>query len=385
MTTQRERLDRVTLNVLGEPGLASLTELVLGVGAEQALERLRHPETCDPKTRAAAEDVAARLAGIDPAKVLERAARDGLRFVVPGDPEWPTSLDELAHVSPLHLRGGVPVGLWLRGTGSLPELTAQAVAIVGSRAATEYGAVIARDIATGVARAGFSVISGAAFGIDQAAHRGALSGGGRTVAVLACGADRYYPDAHRRLIDCIAEEGGVVVSETAPGGAPLRQRFLARNRLIAALAQGTVVVEAAVRSGALNTASWAAGLGRHVMGVPGPVTSAASEGAHQLIRARDALLVTRTDEVLEVVGPMGLFTLTEPREPARPRDSLDDVEQRVLEAVPVHAGAGLHGIARTAGLAPDRVRRVLGVLSAAGFVETSGDRWRLSGQARPSA
>lgn len=381
-TTDAERLARVSLSVLGEPGLPRLTTDVLERGPEATLESLHSRDSDDPRVREAQADVAARLAGIDPAQVLERAARDGIRFVVPGDAEWPPALDELAHVRPLHERGGLPVGLWLRGRASLTELTAQAVAVVGSRAATDYGAVLARDIAAGVARAGFTVVSGAAFGIDQAAHRGALSVEGGTVAVLACGADRHYPAAHRSLIDYVADVG-LVVSETAPGGAPMRTRFLARNRLIAALSQGTVVVEAAVRSGALNTASWAGALGRHVMAVPGPVTSAASEGAHQLIRARDALLVTRTEEVLEAVGPMGLFTLAEPRQPAQPRDLLPAGEQRVLDAVPVQVGADLHNIARTAGLAPDRVRRLLGVLRETGFVESSGDRWRLAEKALP--
>ena len=177
-------------------------------------------------------------------------------------------------------------------------------------------------------------MSGAAFGIDQAAHRGALASRGPTVAVLACGADRAYPSAHRSLIDYIADVG-LVVSEAAPGCAPTRIRFLARNRLIAALARGTVVVEAAVRSGALNTASWAAGLGRAVMGVPGPVTSAPSAGVHQLIRARDAVLVTSGEEVLEVVGPMGSYALADPREAEQPRDRLTPRERQVLDAVPL--------------------------------------------------
>src|SRR4029078_13034542 len=119
--------------------------------------------------------------------------------------------------------------------------------------------------------------------IDQAAHRGALAGGVSTVAVLACGVDRAYPAAHQRLLDHLADRGAVV-SELAPGCAPTRLRFLARNRVIAALTRGTVVVEAAVRSGALNTANWANRLHRTVMGVPGPVTSAPSQGVHQLIR-----------------------------------------------------------------------------------------------------
>lgn len=384
MTSRAERLARVTLNVLGEPGLPRLTSQVHTDGAEAALDRLRRLDSPDPATRAASEDVAARLARVDPEQVLEDAASRGIRFIVPGDPEWPSGLDDLAHTPPLHERGGPPVGLWVRGTTPLPDLVGDSVAVVGARSATDYGAGLARDIAAGAARAGYGVVSGAAFGIDQAAHRGALSVQGGTVAVLACGADRVYPEAHRRLIDYIAE-AGAVVSETAPGGAPTRIRFLARNRLIAALARGTLVVEAAVRSGALNTASWAAALGRQVMGVPGPVTSAASEGVHQLIRCRDAVLVTRTQEVLEAVGPMGMLALSEPRAPARPRDRLDEPGQRVLDAVPVSTGAGLPSIARVAGFAPDRTARILDTLHRAGLVERSGERWRLARDDDPDA
>jgi DNA processing protein len=221
------------------------------------------------------------------------------------------------------------------------------------------------------------VVSGAAFGIDQAAHRGALANRGRTVAVLACGADRAYPAAHRSLIDYIADVG-LVVSEAPPGCSPTRIRFLARNRIIAALSRGAVVVEAAVRSGALNTASWAGGLGRTVMGVPGPVTSAPSAGAHQLIRARDALLVTSGEEVLEAVGPMGTFALADPREPENVRDRLPSRERQVLDAVPLVRAVDSGSIARTAGIAHGRTKEALLALHRAGLVEHSLGRWRVS-------
>ena len=148
-----------------------------------------------------------------------------------------------------------PIGLWVRGPLRLDEL-ADSVAVVGSRSATTYGEDVARELGAGLARAGDCLVSGAAFGIDQAAHRGALAVGGPSVAVLACGVDRAYPAAHRDLIDHLAP-AGAVVSELPPGCAPLRMRFLARNRIIAALTRGTVLVEAALRSGALNTAGWA--------------------------------------------------------------------------------------------------------------------------------
>lgn len=374
-TVLEDRHARVVLSLLMEPGEIRFTRLVAQLGAVELLAQLR-AETEDPTTRAAREDVAPRMGGIDPVQVLERAAEQGIRFIAPGHPEWPPGLDDLAHGPELYQRGGVPVGLWLRGTGDLRELTEHAVAVVGSRSCTTYGAEVARELGAGLAKADYTVVSGGAFGIDQAAHRGALSVQGRTVAVLACGADRAYPEAHRSLLDYIAEAGGVVVSESAPGFAPTRIRFLARNRVIAALGRGAVVVEAAVRSGALNTASWAGGIGRQVMGVPGAVTSAPSDGVHQLIRTRDALLVTRADEVLEVVGPAGTFALAEPREAPRPRDLLGQAEQQVLDAVPVQVGAGADNIARIAGLSPQRTARILEILLDAGHVERSGDRWR---------
>jgi DNA processing protein len=371
--TEAERLARVVLSRIGEPGDPRLTDLVEQLGAETVLGSLRD-QAADPELGA---DLAERLASTDPARELERATAQGIRFVIPGDAEWPAALDDLAHAPHLHERGGVPVGLWCRGSLRLDEATEHAVAVVGSRSATTYGAEVATDIAGTLARESWAVISGAAHGIDQAAHRGALAHRGRTVAVLACGADRAYPAAHKGLIDYIADVG-LVVSEAPPGCAPTRIRFLARNRVIAALARGAVVVEAAVRSGALNTASWAGGLGRTVMGVPGPVTSAPSAGVHQLIRAKDALLVTSGEEVLEAVGPIGTFALADPREPEQVRDRLAGRERQVLDAVPVHRAADSGSIARAAGVAHGRTKEALLVLHRAGLVEHSLGRWRLT-------
>ncbi len=185
-------------------------------------------------------------------------------------------LDDLDHVEPLHGATGAPLGLWLRGVGHLAELCEQSVAIVGARDCTTYGAECASDLAADCADAGWTVISGAAYGVDGCAHRGAFLMNAPTVAVLACGADLDYPKAHGALIARIVEMG-VVISEQAPGEPPLN-RFLSRNRLIAALTQGTVVIEAAERSGSLNTLNWADQLGRTTMALPGPVTSQQSPG-----------------------------------------------------------------------------------------------------------
>ena len=162
-----------------------------------------------------------------------------------------------------------PVGLWVRGPARLDELADRSVAIVGSRASTAYGEHVAGELGHQLGERGWTVVSGGAFGIDAAAHRGALAAEAPTMAVLACGVDRPYPAAHGALFDRIAETG-LLVSEWPPGCAPLRHRFLVRNRLIAALTRGTVVVEAAARSGAQATARRARMLGRAAPGRPGP-------------------------------------------------------------------------------------------------------------------
>jgi DNA processing protein len=255
----------------------------------------------------------------------------------------------------------------------------RSVAVVGSRSATTYGLDVAKDLAVGIAEAGHGVVSGAAFGIDQAAHRGAFAGRGHTVAVLACGVDRAYPTGHRELIDHIAHVGAVV-SELRPGCSPTRVRFLSRNRLIAAITSGTVVVEAAVRSGALNTANWAMRLNRMLMAVPGPVTSAPSEGTHELIRTGGASLVTRPEHVLELVSPTGTHVTSRPRAEESPRDRLTSTEARVLEAVPLRRPAATTSIARTAGLSVDTVLEALRGLREQGWVSGDG-RWVRTGNA----
>jgi DNA processing protein len=347
--------------------------LVRDLGATAVLDGLLGQATLDDAQR----DLAQRLGSVDPVRELEQAARLGIRFVVPGDPEWPAALDDLAseaaHQSGL---GGVPMGLWLRGPLRLDQLPPM-VAVVGARSSTTYGERVAADLAGAVARAGMVVVSGAAAGIDQAAHRGALAAGGSTVAVLACGPERAYPAANRPLIDHIAATG-LVVSEVPPGSAPLRSRFLGRNRLIAALSVGTVVVEAALRSGALSSAGWALGLNRVVMGVPGPVTSVTSQGVHEKIRTGAMHLVTQGADVLELVGAAGEHLVELRRSPTRPRDRLTARDRRVLDAVPVGRPAGADSIAVAAGLALQHVQGALERLASGGWVRRTEQGWRLA-------
>ncbi|WP_244963131.1 DNA-processing protein DprA [Nocardioides dongkuii] len=375
LAPEAERLARVGLAQLTEPGDPRVAAVVAEAGAQVLYADVLR-QRADRTTRQIREDAESRLGGRDPADELADAAKAGLRFVVPGDEEWPSQLEDLAHAPALQQRGGPPLGLWVRGPVRLDTL-AGSVAVVGSRSATSYGGDAAGLIAAVVARAGCPIVSGAAYGIDQAAHRGALGGGGTTVAVLACGADRIYPEGHRDLLEHLAREGAVI-SETRPGGAPMRIRFLSRNRIIAALAAGTVLVEAAVRSGALNTANWAGRLNRPVMGVPGPITSAPSQGVHQLLRSGAATLVTSGSEVLDVVSPAGEHVVEEPRGRERSRDRLSSQDRQVLDAVPVRHGAGTHSIARAAGLAMLTVASALERLRGGGYVEKDEGGWRLA-------
>lgn len=370
-STDAERLARVTLSLIAEPGDARVLGLVRRFGAREFLDLLAHHPDLRPELGAAA----GRLAVVEPEPVLEAATRRGIRFVVPGDDEWPVRLDDLADTGVLQDRGEVPVGLWVRGPLRLDRL-ADAVAIVGSRSATTYGEHVAAGIAADLARAGRPVVSGGAFGIDHAAHRGALSTDGPTLAVLACGVDRAYPAAHRALLEHLAEHHALV-SEAPPGASPFRIRFLARNRVIAALTAGTVVVEAALRSGALNTANWAERLHRPVMGTPGALTSAASEGVHQLIRRGAATLVTGGDDVLEMVSEAGRHVVHEPRAPLDARDALSVRARQVLDALPVAAPAPVESVARVAGLAPTEVATLLDGLAGADLAERTPAGWRL--------
>jgi DNA processing protein len=209
-------------------------------------------------------------------------AAGGIRLVCPGEPGWPPQLDDLGAAR--------PYALWVRGAADLRASCEKSLAVVGARAATAYGKQAATCIAADLAGQGWAIVSGAAYGIDAAAHHGTLTAGRATVAVLACGPDVPYPRAHAGLLADIAIRGAVV-SECPPGRQPSRLRFLARNRIIAALARGTVIIEAAERSGTVATARHASDLARPLMAVPGPVTSATSAGCNVLIREKRAVCV----------------------------------------------------------------------------------------------
>jgi DNA processing protein len=310
-----------------------------------------------------------RLDQVDPVRDLAGMARCGGRVVIPGDDEWPLRLDDLAAARPLCL--------WVRGPAHLGEACARSVAVVGARTSTYYGQDLTAGIVTGCADAGFTVVSGGAYGIDGAAHRAALATEGATVAVLACGVDRFYPRGHERLLAEITERYAVV-SEVPPGSAPTRWRFLERNRLIAAMTSATVVVEAGWRSGAQNTAGHALELGRPVGACPGPVTSAMSAGCHRLLR-RGATCVCDASEVLELAGAVGEFTADEPATPAAVHDDLSPDQVQTLDFVPLRSPRSLDVISRNAALEPATARRALAHLAALGLVEQVAGRWVRTG------
>jgi DNA processing protein len=328
---------------------------------------------------------------------LRRAEQCGARLVVPEDDEWPAfplhSLtvataeepDEPRHQAPRTVALVPPVALWVRGRGRLDDLADRSVAVVGSRAATAYGEHVAGELGYQLGERGWTVVSGGAYGIDAAAHRGALAADGPTIAVLACGVDRAYPAGNGALLHRIAD-AGLLVSEWPPGAAPHQHRFLVRNRLIAGLTRGTVVVEAAARSGAMATAHRAKKLGKQVMVVPGPVTSAMSVGCHELLRDQEGVrLVARAAHVLDEVGGFGIDLADRPERRSDPRDGLSDVARRVLDACPVRIGVAPERLAAIAGCEVLEVLRVLPALELADLVQWTGTGWRLSPPPRPAA
>ncbi|MFE0460173.1 DNA-processing protein DprA [Kitasatospora sp. NPDC058965] len=369
---ERERLARAALTRLVEPGNGVIGRWLAGRSAVELLEVLhgdtRHPQLRIDRARRAA--LRQRLGELDPAADLRRLAAIGGRFLVPDDPEWPSQLTDLGERE--------PIGLWVVGTGSLRLLALRSVAVVGSRACTEYGAHVAAELAAELAERGWVVCSGAAYGIDAAAHRGALAVGGMTVGVLACGVDVEYPRGNSGLIRRIREQGQLV-SEHPPGEHPNRFRFVLRNRVLAALTRGTVVVEAAHRSGALSTARRALELNRHTMGVCGPVTSELSAGVHELIRGGGATLVTRAAEVIELIGAIGADLPPPHRAVPGARDLLAPAAARVLEAIPAgRSGAPADALARRAELPVEQALKQLYELCSLGFVQRAGAYWRIA-------
>ncbi len=299
---------RAVLGSVAEPGDGALGRVIAAVGAVGAAEALLGRTSVgrlvdavgdaggDLDEREAASGLDRWLPRLDHGafvRSLAQAARVGSRYLTPGDPCWPTGVDELgAHA---------PIGLWVRGRTDALAFGTPTIALVGARAATGYGEHVTMEASAGLVDRGFTILSGGAYGIDGMAHRAALASDGTTVAFLAGGVDRFYPLGHESLLTRIAQ-AGAVVSELPCGAAPTKWRFLQRNRLIAAASEATIVMEAGIRSGSLNTAGHAAALGRPLGAVPGPVTSPASAGCHRLLREFDAVCVVDADQMAELAG-----------------------------------------------------------------------------------
>ncbi len=360
---------------LAEPGDETAGALVTHLGAAGALAWLMDQSGCaDAGQRgdALAAGVARwspRLADLDPSGEVARLTRFGGTVLVPADPRWPRGLDDLG--------ASAPFALWVRGDPDLAGACRRSVAVVGARASTSYGEHVTGQLVSGLTDRGFTVVSGGAYGIDAAAHRSAVVHGGHTIALMAGGVDRFYPQGNHELLRRVADSGAVV-AEVPPGSTPFKQRFLARNRLIAAATAATVVVEAAWRSGALSTARRAADLLRPVGAVPGPVTSMASGGCHQLLRDGVATCVTDAAEAAELAGSLGGDAAPARAGRADHTDGLADVERVVLDALPARRSADVASLARVAGRSLPEVLGALGILESRGLVGTDGARWRRS-------
>ena len=359
----------LTLAHVVEPGDLRIGALVDELGPDEVVGRIR-----DGSVRNRDEDaLRARLSLIDVQGAREQAAAIGSRLVMRGDVEWPTQLDDLGAAR--------PYVLWVLGSPNLRLSALNSLAVIGARASTPYGEQLARDWSGQLCDLGWLVVSGGAYGIDAAAHRGALAAGGLTACVLATGIDVAYPRAHEELLARIADSG-LLISESPLGSQARRQRFLTRNRLIAALTRATVVVEAAMRSGTTSTANSAYGLNRPVLAVPGPVTSAMSAGCHHLIREQTATLASGWTDILELVTSTAVEA--EPawrddgRAHSRPTDALTEVQRRVLDAIPHSRAADQHRLLVESGVGTLDLLGALGALEMLGFVTRTDSGWRLA-------
>ena len=302
-------------------------------------------------------------ATVDPGAVEERVRKHGDRFVTPADEEYPDCLLDLPDP---------PAWLFVRGH-SLSEL-GTAVAVVGARLCSVYGRESSVSLGRQLAEAGLTVVSGAALGVDGAAHEGALAGGGHTVAVLGSGLDRPHPKTNRELIERIGIEGSVV-SEYPPGAVAQPRWFPARNRIIAGLSRGVIVVEGAARSGSLQTAEFAQeSLHRDVMAVPGPVDSPLSAAPHGLIRS-GAALIANADDVLDALGMFTLRSSTAPDAAPLPPALAGTDEARLLEVMSGRSSS-FEALSRAVGISESRALVALSALELRGMVQVEGGRYR---------
>jgi DNA processing protein len=278
-------------------------------------------------------------------------------FITENSDYWPQSLNDLADHAPR--------GIW--GVGTMPTQLPQAISIVGSRIATNYGESATGELLGPMVSRGYAVVSGGAHGIDAHAHRSTLALDGLTVAIMAGGLDRLYPSGNRELFTNVAAHG-LLLSEMPPGAEPTKWRFLQRNRLIAALGDATVVIEASARSGAVSTANRAIDLGRPLGAVPGPINSPSSDGCHQLIRELKAQLITCSEDILELLGEGGVTS-------AVGLQGLGALETRVLDVIGT-ANADMAKVCTEGGLTRSEAEIGIAGLSLMGLIEQDSLGWR---------
>lgn len=404
------RVARAALTRLMEPADLPGLALIEALGPEEALALIESTVASDATAEREMTEVLAaagtqrwsglaealtrwrpRLVDIAPQRDLDTVRRLGGGLIIPEDDGWPQALRDLEL--------GAPIALWRRGTHTLFPEQSRCIAVVGSRDCTSYGANVTAEIASSLVQRNFTVVSGGAYGIDAHAHRGAmavasgpsaLNAGGSparpltkhesealppTVAVMAGGVDRFYPSGNDELLHTITERG-MVLAEVPPGTNPTRYRFLQRNRLIAALCQVTVVVEARWRSGALNTAHHAATLSRMVGAVPGSVYSANSAGCHRLLKEGAAVCVTDAEDIAELAGSIGEHLVDEPTGDNALYDGLGTQDLLLLDALPLRTATTIDKLCVVAGLSAQTVLSGLGRLEVMGLAERLASGWK---------
>lgn len=330
-----------------------------------------------------------RVGDLAPERDLRMLERYGGGLLIPEDPGWPRALADLQLAE--------PIALWMRGRVLRIPDQERCIALVGSRDSTSYGANVTGEMASTLVQRGFTVVSGGAYGIDANAHRGALAAARQdpgywgapasegaasasmaqppTLAVMAGGVDRFYPSGNENLLRTVTEQG-CVIAEVPPGTNPTRYRFLQRNRLIAALCEVTVVVEARWRSGALNTAHHAEGLSRSVGAVPGSVYSANSAGCHRLLREGAAVCVTDAADIAELAGAAGANLAPEQEGAAALHDGLGVEDLLLLDALPLRSATTADKLSVVAGLGTASVLAGLGRLELLGLAQRQGGGWK---------
>ena len=324
-----------------------------------------------------------------PVEDLEFAADLGYTLLTPESPQWPAEAIQCsfgrqqtgAAGKTSHQPDGIaPHALWVAGNTNLAGLFAQSVGVVGTRHATKYGHMATKDLVAGLGGHNYTVVSGGALGIDTVAHTTAMDVNTPTVVVAACGPGEHYPRSNKALFERVVATGGALVTEYPPAVTPDRHRFLTRNRLVAALTLGTVLVEAPFRSGALNTLKWVNAFNRTAMAVPGPVTDAQSLGANLAIQNNEAEMVLNAGQIHEQLSAVGEYSAEEQMEmqyPPSVTQQLSRNELRIYDALPPagRAGREAEAVAADSGLTIALTVHILMDLSKRGLVERDKRLW----------